>query len=244
MKRFLSLLLITAVLLLPATLGCQRSSSSEEPIEPSSVQSEAASLPESSEPAPISAPYPVGKMFVTQERLAFNNGDLILRVPRLNLETSVVGEFSPEVREKLVNGTMTKQERADFFGNSGGDLLLKTGVVLLNSSTLPDPFIPNSNVSISGHRDIDGAEFYDIHKMTTGDLVYLTYGGREYVYEWQSTVVHKPDDWTITFCGDESVVSLISCDPIGTSRNRIVATCKLIEYRDLEPEVGSSSSST
>ena len=179
--------------------------------------------------------YPVGKMFVTKERLAYNDGDLVLRVPRLNLETRVVGGFSPEVREKLRDGTMTRQERIDFFGNSEGDLLLKSGVVLLNSASLPDPVIPNPNVSISGHRDIEGCEFYDIHKLTAGDRIYLTYAGREYVYEWQSTTIHKANDWSVTYSGTESIVSLISCDPIGTNRNRIVAVGKLIGYNDLTP---------
>ena len=174
-------------------------------------------------------------MFVTRERLAYNDGDLVLRVPRLNLETRVVGGFSPEVREKLRDGTMTRQERIDFFGNSEGDLLLKSGVVLLNSASLPDPVIPNPNVSISGHRDIEGCEFYDIHKLTAGDRIYLTYAGREYVYEWQSTTIHKANDWSVTYSGTESIVSLISCDPIGTNRNRIVAVGKLIGYNDLTP---------
>lgn len=213
------------------------SSSSGEKAPPSSGAPSQAQPDASSGAAAGEVPggYPVGKMFVTKERLAYNDGDLVLRVPRLNLETRVVGGFSPEVREKLRNGTMTRQERIDFFGNSEGDLLLKSGVVLLNSASLPDPVIPNPNVSISGHRDIEGCEFYDIHKLTTGDRIYLTYAGREYVYEWQSTTIHKANDWSVTYSGTESIVSLISCDPIGTNRNRIVAVGKLIGYNDLTP---------
>lgn len=261
MNRPLSILLLFALLVTGLLLpGCGGSSSpqegpaasSQEPSPPPASPSEAAQA-QSSEaeaqpgddqsqgsasggtPGEVPGGYPVGKMFVSKERLAYNDGDLILRVPRFNLETRVVGGFSADVREKLQNGTMSRQERIDFFGNSEGDLLLKTGVVLLNSATLPDPIIPNPNVSISGHRDIEGSEFYDIHKLTTGDKIYLTYDGREYAYEWQSTTIHKPNDWSITYCGKDSIVSLISCDPIGTSRNRIVAVGKLIGYKDLAP---------
>lgn len=65
------------------------SSSSGEKAPPSSGAPSQAQPDASSGAAADEVPggYPVGKMFVTKERLAYNDGDLVLRVPRLNLET-------------------------------------------------------------------------------------------------------------------------------------------------------------
>ena len=170
-------------------------------------------------------------MFATPERLGFRQGDLILRIPRLDLETELVGDIDPAIAEKLLDGTATRNEQIMFFGNSGGDALLKLGVVLLNSATLPGPGVVNSNVSLSGHRDVDGMEFYYIHTITEGDLMFLQHKDVEYIYEYVDTKVHAADDWSITYCEDYNKLTLISCDPIGTSRNRIVATGRLVGSR-------------
>jgi LPXTG-site transpeptidase (sortase) family protein len=182
------------------------------------------SSPESGPPAP--EPYPTDKLFVTAERLNYRDGDLVLRVPRLGLTSPIVGAIDPQTRQKFASGTMTAEEKQAFYANDNSAELLTRGVMLFNLSPLPDEV--NANVSLSGHRDIYGCEFYYIHTIAEGDLLYLEYNGRQFCYEYLETTIVDSDDWSPIYCKDFPCLTLISCDPIGTSRNRIVVTARLI----------------
>lgn len=243
--KLFSTILLVAGLVLAGGWGWTVLRASREVRPPPAADSSPASAAPASRPEPSAAPepkpgaapqpivYPTGKMFVSTERLAYRDGDMVLRVPRLELEAPVLGGFDDATRDKLTNGAMTAGEQADFFGNSQGDALLKLGLVLLNSASPPGEGIANSNVSISGHRDVDGCEFYFIDTLAEGDRMILEYGGREYVYEYLSTSIHQANDWSVTYCGEFPLLTLISCDPIGTSLNRIVVTAGLVETNEL-----------
>lgn len=176
-------------------------------------------------------PYPTDKWFVTAERLNYRDGDLVLRVPRLGLTASIVGAVDEQTRRKFTQGTMTAEEKQAFYFNANSDELLARGVMLFNLSPLPNEV--NANVSLSGHRDIYGCEFYFIHTITEGDLLYLDYNGKEFCYEYLETDIVAKDDWSPIHCKDFSCLTLISCDPIGTSRNRIVVTARLVSVSEL-----------
>ena len=214
--------------------GCagEEASSSSMPQDSSSQETEESASQESAQEEEATT-YPKGKMFVCRDRLDYRDGDLVLRVERLDLEAEIVGEFDEETVEKLSGRTMTKEEQTAFFSTSTGDELLKKGIVLLNNASLPGNNT-NSNVSLSGHRDIYGKEFLHIDELTEGDLLYLTYGGVEYEYTYEETTIHAPDDWSITYCGSEPMLTLISCDPVGTSLHRIVAKARLTASRPAE----------
>lgn len=172
--------------------------------------------------------YPKDTMFVCQDRLSYRDNTMTLRVERLSLENvPVIGEFDKDTAARLSSGEMTKEEQAAFFSTSTGDELLKKGIVLLNNASLPGNNT-NANVSLSGHRDIYGREFLHIDTLTKGDLLYLTYGGVEYEYEYIDTTICQPDDWSVTYCTDEPLLTLISCDPVGTSLHRIVVRARLV----------------
>ena len=197
--------------------------------------------PAESEPQPIEFPelkfdmiYPTDKYFVTGERLDYADGDLVLRVPRLELETKVFGAVPSEQREKFSSNTMTQEERIAFMRNDNSDNLLSQGVMLFNLSPLPGK--TNANVSISGHRDICGKEFYYIDTNKEGDMIYLDYKGETYHYEYLQTSIIEADNWSKIYCRDFPCITLISCDPIGTHRNRIVVTAKLVGITEKAPE--------
>lgn len=148
---------------------------------------------------------PTDKLFVTENRKTYQTGEMVLKVPRLDLTVDVVA------------------------GVTNADLAL--GVGLFEQAQLPG--ISNQNVCIAGHRDIYGAEFYEIDKMTKGDLLYLIYNGKEYVYEYEKTEIIQADDWSFVYCSDYSKISLMSCDPIGTTLNRIIVVGRLIQVNEL-----------
>lgn len=103
-------------------------------------------------------------------------------------------------------------------GNS--EKALKEGIWFYNQSGLPDE--KNANVCIAGHRDVYGAEFYSIDKLTSGDTIILEYKNNRYVYNYESTTIVESDDGSILQQTNSPCITIVSCHPIGTSQKRIV----------------------
>lgn len=156
--------------------------------------------------------YPTDKLFVTKDRKDYRAGDIILSVPRLNFEGPVLADVEDET--------------------------LKGGVGLYDYSPLPSPTrAVNANVSIAGHRDLHGNEFYYIDTITEGDLLYLTYGGNVYAYEYEWTKIIEPSDWSVIHCTDYPCLTLTSCDPIGIANKRIIVRARLLSVEVGEEQV-------
>lgn len=180
-----------------SSLDASDSQSSSEESTPSSTTSQ----PESSLPKTEEIPmYPTDQLFLTKSRQNYWDGDLVLRIPRLDLETPVM------------DGTDEES--------------LKNGVGLYEYAQLPGE--NNCNVSIAGHRDIYGCEFYYIDQITDGDLLYLVDQTTVYTYQYKQTDIVEADDWGPIYCKDYSCLTLTSCHPIGTSQKRIIVTAELI----------------
>lgn len=160
--------------------------------------------------------YPTDSLFTTEERTSYQSGDLLLRVPRLGYEGTVV------------DGTT--------------DANLKKGPGLYKNSALPS--FGNPNVCIAAHRGVYGAEFYYIDKITTGDQIYLEYDNYLFTYDYVETVVVPADDWSLMYCTDYSAITLSSCQ-LTNSTERICVRGKLRSVTPLlgaEPIVDSASS--
>lgn len=108
--------------------------------------------------------YPVGKLVVTTDRQSYESGDLRLVIPALDQDLLVQ------------NGVDTDS--------------LRSGPGLYEYSQLPAPDT-NANVSIAGHRDIEGAEFYYIDRLADGDLMYLVYQEKAYIYRYEIYPDHR-----------------------------------------------------
>lgn len=154
--------------------------------------------------------YPVGKLVVTTDREAYENGNLRLVIPSLDQDVLVQNNVDTES--------------------------LRSGPGLYEYSPLPAPDT-NANVSIAGHRDIEGAEFYYIDRLTDGDLMYLVYQEKVYIYQYESTQIIQSDDWNPIACKDYPCLTLTSCDPIGTFINRIVVTGRLVDVWEMNSQV-------
>ena len=154
--------------------------------------------------------YPVGKLVVTTDREAYENGNLRLVIPSLDQDVLVQNNVDTES--------------------------LRSGPGLYEYSQLPAPDT-NANVSIAGHREIEGAEFYYIDRLTDGDLMYLVYQEKVYIYQYESTQIIQSDDWNPIACKDYPCLTLTSCDPIGTFINRIVVTGRLVDVWEMNSQV-------
>ena len=158
---------------------------------------------------------------------------------KLHEKVYEVGKFGPSIaRKNYESGTMTLHiPRLDFEGPvlGGVDVLtLKKGVGLFNQSMLPGP--ENANVSIAGHRDIHGCEFYYIDTMQEGDYIYLTYKNKRYKYEYEETFVTHNRNWSPIAVKDYSRITLQSCTPIGIASDRIFVTGKLVEIKEIKTD--------
>ncbi len=107
---------------------------------------------------------------------------------------------------------------------------LQSGVIhypIAGANALPGQ---NGNTVILGHSSADFFEpgdykfiFVQLNRLTTGDLFYLDYEGTRYTYRVNKTEIISPTDIGKLAIGDDKpYATLITCDPPGTAKNRLV----------------------
>lgn len=161
--------------------------------------------------------YPENRLFITGEREVYYSGDMMLTIPRLELDHIPV-----------IDG-------AD-------DYSLSLGVGLFDYAQLPG--LGNRNVSIAGHRDICNKEFYYIDTLTDGDLIYLEHLGEKYTYTYVDTKVVDDEDWSRIYIQGFSCVTLVSCHPIGSTANRMIVRGRLTAVEEIATDSSAASSSS
>lgn len=170
------------------------------PVEPVPVPS-SVSPPSSTQPA-FDEEYLKDKLYITTERAAYQTGQLVLKIPRMGVDGAVQ------------NGTT--------------DEAMAVGPCLYDYAQLPAGE-GNHNVSVVAHRDIHGAEFYFAHKLGPGDLFYLIYNETIFVYAYEKTYIITPDDWGPIYSQGYPCLTLTTCNPIGSTRERLVVHARLQE---------------
>lgn len=132
----------------------------------------------------------------------YSPGDPVatLRVPRLSLE------------KVMVYGTGTAQ--------------LAVGPGMFRTASLPGTL---GNLAIAGHRTTHGGPFHDVDDLEPGDPIYVEYGGRTFEYRVRDTIiVGKKETWVTADEPGKSTLSLISCYPLHSNRQRIVVRADLV----------------
>lgn len=147
---------------------------------------------------------PVGMLLTTEARAAYQDGTLRLVVPRLDLDCTVKDNTLLEDLEK--------------------------GPGLYKYSQMPD--IYNTNVCIAAHRDLAGCEFYYLDTVEAGDYIYLIYNNMVFQYAYRSTTIVESNDWDPIRTNTDCRATLTTCDPIGTSRNRMIVVGELVDYQE------------
>jgi LPXTG-site transpeptidase (sortase) family protein len=129
----------------------------------------------------------------------------------------------PKINVEIpVNYTETSTNEADIEND------LESGVVHYPSTTLPGQagnaaFFGHSSNNIFNKGKYKFA-FVLLHTLVPGDTFYLTYGGKVYVYKVITKDIVKPTDVSVLnpIAGQISTATLITCDPPGTSLNRLI----------------------
>lgn len=105
---------------------------------------------------------------------------------------------------------------------------LEKGVIQLEGTALPGQV---GNIFITGHssnflwaKGDYNQIFALLHNLVVGDKVYLKYGGTTYQYEVKNEKIVKPDDLSVLEQTKTSVLTLMTCTPVGTNYRRLIVT--------------------
>ena len=116
-------------------------------------------------------------------------------------------------------------------------VLNEIGIGHYVSSALPGEV---GNFAIAAHRGGFGGSFHDIHKLTTGDLVYVETEAGWFSYEYLATKIVDPSDTSVLkpvppelkgSTAGEKYLTMTSCTPIWVNTHRIVVWFKQIGAR-------------
>lgn len=111
---------------------------------------------------------------------------------------------------------------------------LQNGVAHYAGTAMPGQ---NGNVVIVGHSSNNILNpgkykfaFVLLHKLTIGDTFYLNKDGRRYTYQVYKRLIVSPDQVSVLGPAEKpATATLITCDPPGTSINRLVVTAEQID---------------
>jgi sortase A len=129
-------------------------------------------------------------------------------IPKINVEIPVVYDLKT-IDESAIEGA------------------LENGVVHYADTSVPGQ---NGNVAIVGHSSNNifnqgkyKFAFVLLSRLEKNDTFYLTKGGKRYTYEVYEKKIVKPTDVSVLFSTNKpATATLITCDPPGTSTNRLV----------------------
>ena len=109
----------------------------------------------------------------------------------------------------------------------------------LNLGVLSDPSgnIPHENpVVLYGHRTLQGSPFLRLNELGIGDTFLLEWPGiGELKYRVFDTEI-VPATYDLNAVGEDNVY-LITCDPIGSTENRLIVQGELIEQNPLNTKI-------
>jgi len=134
----------------------------------------------------------------------------------------------PSVTVPKINIQIPVDFALESFDESAIENRLESGVVHYPSTVLPGQ---NGNGAYFGHSSGNifnngkyKFAFTLLHDLTTGDLFYITYGGKTYAYQIFAREVVPPSQVSVIHDtkGKQATATLITCDPPGLSTNRLV----------------------
>jgi sortase A len=84
------------------------------------------------------------------------------------------------------------------------------------------------NAAIAGHRTTYGAPFYNLDRLRPGDPVLVTTRtGRHYQYDVEELKVVAPDDTAVVAATDDNRLTLTTCNPRYSAKQRLVVVAML-----------------
>ena len=97
----------------------------------------------------------------------------------------------------------------------------------------------NGNVAIAGHRTTYGRPFNHVDQLKVGDTIVLTTpDGKQYTYQvTRPPFVTSPFDWTIIAKSKKPLLTLTTCHPKGSARERLVIRAELVKSEQVNTRI-------
>jgi len=121
----------------------------------------------------------------------------------------------------------------------GDDVIDNLGIGHYPTTQLPGE---KGNFAVAAHRQTHGQVFWDIDKLKKGDKIYLQTKEGYYTYTWYETEIVAPSNgdvllpvphqWGVD--PTESILTMTTCHPKYTTRQRMIAYSKLTNWRPLD----------
>jgi sortase A len=102
---------------------------------------------------------------------------------------------------------------------------LKAGAGHMPGTALPGQ---PGNAVISGHRTTYGAPFLHLDRVSVGDLITVETASGTHVYQVAETLVVDPSDTWVAAQWDGAWLTLTTCEPVLSSRQRLVVVATLV----------------
>ncbi len=119
---------------------------------------------------------------------------------------------------------------APIIESTNGDSALSQGAWRIPESSTPDKI---GNTVITGHRfkylPASNLTFYLFHKLEKGDIVSIIWQKKNYYYKINEIKIVNPKDLSILEKTEKSILTLFTCNPIYSQKNRLVVIGELIE---------------
>ncbi len=90
------------------------------------------------------------------------------------------------------------------------------------------------NAVISGHRTTYGAPFFDLDQVTLGDLIEVETLRGIHVFEVRETLIVSPSDVWVTEPRPGAWLTLTTCNPRFSARQRLIVVAELVEGPNFE----------
>lgn len=109
----------------------------------------------------------------------------------------------------------------------GNEKVLERGAWLMPESALPG----QGNTVISAHRyqSFGSKSFYHLDKVKTGDVISVWWNAKEYRYRVVNNTVVKPDQVDVLNKSSHGKLTLVTCDPVFSTKNRRIVVAELVE---------------
>lgn len=85
------------------------------------------------------------------------------------------------------------------------------------------------NVVVSGHRTTYGAPFFRLDELKVGDTIRLVARNGTFSYKITESKIVAPTDLTVVVPSDDSRLTLTTCHPRFSARQRLIVVASLVE---------------
>ncbi len=106
---------------------------------------------------------------------------------------------------------------------------LNRGAWRMPETSTPDK---GSNTAIAGHRfkylPPNNLTFYLLDKLAVGDGLAIIWEGKEYTYRVTESKIVLPTQVSVLAPTEKPTLTLITCDPIFSQKNRLIVTAELL----------------